>query len=346
MKIVYINWLAPDIFGWKWVAKMQRLLARNGHVLEMVDLQPHGNVAYRRLVMCYRLLKTVLCARFRHHYKVLYNPYCMTWCIPLFWAMGVRYAIDTTDAQDLPEMMSLINAPWTKRLWFGAHYYAWALFLQFAHGAHANNHKALKMAASFGMPAYRMLLMYDMTLDEIEMSHRAFDGNPPVIGYIGSEGTEFCLGDYTSQIKTLIDKGYRVEAMGCSEAFCNSIGAVRIPWTHKNACTVPRTWLCGLSLLPMNSRLDGKVAGKLFQYFAAGIPVVSSVQGEVAHMGLDASIIFIRKPEDLLTAIYTLNSNRAMSYEMGARGRREIMRMCGDDMQLPLFEKWLRVMTR
>ena len=66
---------------------------------------------------------------------------------------------------------------------------------------------------------------------------------------------------------------------------------------------------------------------KLFEYMAAGLPVIASKQGESANFVKEANagiLVDPLKPEEIARAIFSLQSNLMLAAEMGGRGRQLI----------------------
>lgn len=162
----------------------------------------------------------------------------------------------------------------------------------------------------------------------------------PIIGWIGSHTTSYCLKQLTGVFIELAKKfNFYLKIIGGEKNF--SIRGVKIineEWTLEKDVESFQSLDIGIYPLPNDERVMAKTPFKTIQYMSVGVPVIASKVGgnrEIIQDGINGFLV--NSEDEWLEKLSYLIENPDIRYKMGLAGRKTVEEKYSLEVTAPIF---------
>jgi glycosyltransferase involved in cell wall biosynthesis len=145
----------------------------------------------------------------------------------------------------------------------------------------------------------------------------------PVVGWIGTHGTSVYLRQVAPALQRLRAEGrrFRLRFIGADQSFVFPVDYERVPWSLEREIDLFKGLDIGLAPVADDAWGRGKCAFKQVQYFAAGVPCVSSPVGPAADFVAQGAALGASDDEGWYRAVSRLLEDTELRRRTAATAR-------------------------
>jgi glycosyltransferase involved in cell wall biosynthesis len=182
--------------------------------------------------------------------------------------------------------------------------------------------------------------------EKFKLKDFSFNNNKPIIGWIGSHTTSYCLEPLIKVFTTLAKKyDFYLRIIGAGKDFSiPGVNVINKEWTLEEEVDDFQKLDIGIYPLPDDERSKAKTPFKTIQYMSVGVPaVVSKVGGNTDIVQDGVNGFLASKEEEWVEKLSRLLEDPELRIKIGKAGRKTVEERFSLNHNAPLF---YRVITQ